>query len=404
MENKFLPICREDMIERGWEECDFVLVTGDAYVDHHSFGTAIISRVLEHAGYKVGIIAQPNWKTTEDFMKLGRPRLGFLVNGGNMDPMVNHYSVSKRQREKDLYSPGGEMGHRPDRATIVYCNRIREAYGDIPLVIGGIEASLRRFAHYDYWSDQVRKSILVDSGADLLVYGMSERQIVKVADAINDGFDPKYISFIDGTCYMADSLDEVYVDYVLTPSFEEIKKDLKQVLSERRYEHSIGVMNMAEEFAKIYKVDIETAKIAGLLHDNAKEMTKEEMLKYVEENNIEITEFEKLNVPILHGKIGADIAKKKYGVSEQIAKAIEYHTTTSPKMDTLAKIIYVSDKVELTRKSEKFDIESERKLATIDLDKAVLLIINNTTKYLIDNNKMIATESIETRNKLLDRI
>ncbi|WP_419725380.1 YgiQ family radical SAM protein [Terrisporobacter petrolearius] len=225
MENKFLPICKEDMIERGWDECDFVLVTGDAYVDHHSFGTAIISRVLEHAGYKVGIIAQPNWKTTEDFMKLGRPRLGFLVNGGNMDPMVNHYSVSKRQRDKDLYSPGGEMGHRPDRATIVYCNRIREAYGDIPLVIGGIEASLRRFAHYDYWSDQVRKSILVDSGADLLVYGMSEKQIVKVADAINDGFDPKYISFIDGTCYMADSLDEVYVDYVLTPSFEEIKKD-----------------------------------------------------------------------------------------------------------------------------------------------------------------------------------
>ena len=225
MENKFLPICKEDMIERGWEECDFVLVTGDAYVDHHSFGTAIISRVLEHAGYKVGIIAQPNWKTTDDFMKLGRPRLGFLVNGGNMDPMVNHYSVSKRLRDKDLYSPGGEMGHRPDRATIVYCNKIREAYGDIPVVIGGIEASLRRFAHYDYWSDQVRKSILVDSGADLLVYGMSEKQIVKVADAINDGFDPKYISFIDGTCYMADSLDEVYVDYVLTPSFEEIKKD-----------------------------------------------------------------------------------------------------------------------------------------------------------------------------------
>jgi len=182
---------------------------------------------------------------------------------------------------------------------------------------------------------------------------------------------------------------------------EKIKEDLKQILSERRYEHSIGVMNMAEELAKIYKVDIEIAKIAGLLHDNAKEMTKEEMFKYVEENNIEITEFEKLNVPILHGKIGADIAKKKYGVSEQIAKAIEYHTTTSPKMDTLAKIIYVSDKVELTRKSEKFDIEPERKLARIDLDKAVLLIINNTTKYLIDNNKMIATESIETRNKLL---
>ena len=180
-----------------------------------------------------------------------------------------------------------------------------------------------------------------------------------------------------------------------------IKKDLKETLSERRYIHSIGVMEMCAKLAQIYGVDVQKAQIAGILHDIAKEMPKEEMFKYVEENNIEITEFEKLNVPILHGKIGADIAKKKYGVSEQIAKAIEYHTTTSPKMDTLAKIIYVSDKVELTRKSEKFDIESERKLATIDLDKTVLLIINNTTKYLIDNNKMIATESIETRNKLL---
>ena len=182
---------------------------------------------------------------------------------------------------------------------------------------------------------------------------------------------------------------------------EKVKNDLKQILSERRYEHSIGVMNMSGELAEIYNVDIETAKLAGLLHDNAKEMSEDEMLKYVEKNNIEITEFERLNFKILHGKIGADIAKKKYGVSEQIAKAIEYHTTTSPEMDILAKIIYVSDKVELTRKSEKFDIEPERKLAKIDLDKALLLIIDNTTKYLIDNNKMIAVESIETRNKLL---
>ena len=183
---------------------------------------------------------------------------------------------------------------------------------------------------------------------------------------------------------------------------EKVKKDLKQILSERRYEHSIGVMNMARELAEIYNVDVETAKLAGLLHDNAKEMSEEEMLKYVEENNIKITEFERLNVKILHGKIGADIAKKKYGVSEQISKAIEYHTTTNPEMDILAKIIYVSDKVELTRKSEKFDIELERKLAKIDLNKALLLIIDNTTKYLIDNNKMIAVESIETRNKLLN--
>lgn len=228
MENKFLPICREDMVERGWEEVDFALVTGDAYVDHHSFGTAIISRVLEDAGYKVGIISQPDWKKNDDFMKFGRPRLGFLVNSGNMDSMVNHYSVSKRRRDKDLYSPGGKMGKRPDRAVIVYCNKIREIYGDIPLVIGGIEASLRRFSHYDYWNDRVRNSILVDSGADLLVYGMSEKQIVEVADALNDGFDPKYIRHINGTCYLADSIDEIYGDYIVVPSHEETVADKRK--------------------------------------------------------------------------------------------------------------------------------------------------------------------------------
>ncbi len=223
-ENDFLPISREDMEKRGWDECDFVLVTADAYIDHHSFGTAIISRVLENAGYKVGIISQPDWKSTEDFMKLGKPRLAFLVNGGNMDPMVNHYTVSKRLRERDMYSPGGKMGLRPDRATIVYCNKIREAYKDIDIVIGGIEASLRRFAHYDYWSDKVRKSILVDSGADLLVYGMSEKQIVKVAEALNDGLQAKYIRYLDGTSYMVDSLDEIY-DYKLMPSYKEVCDD-----------------------------------------------------------------------------------------------------------------------------------------------------------------------------------
>ncbi len=223
-EKDFLPISREDMEKRGWEQCDFIIVTADAYVDHHSFGTAIISRVLEHAGYKVGIIPQPNWKDTTDFMRLGRPRLAFLVNGGNMDPMVNHYTVSKRLREKDMYSPGGKMGLRPDRSTIVYCNKIREAYKDIDIVIGGIEASLRRFAHYDYWSDRVRKSILIDSGADLLIYGMSEKQIVKVANALNDGLPAKYIRYLDGTCYVADSLEEVY-EYKLLPSYKEICED-----------------------------------------------------------------------------------------------------------------------------------------------------------------------------------
>ena len=224
-ENKFLPICKDDMIERGWEQCDFVLVTADAYIDHHSFGTAIISRVLENAGYKVGIIAQPDWKSVDDFKKLGRPRLGFLVNGGNMDPMVNHYTVSKKLRKKDLYTPKGEMGKRPDRATIVYCNKIRAAYTDVNIVIGGIEASLRSFAHYDYWENKVRKSILVDSGADLLVYGMSEKQIVEVADFLNQGFDGKYIRHIPGTCYIADSLDEIYEEHIVLPSFKDVSND-----------------------------------------------------------------------------------------------------------------------------------------------------------------------------------
>ena len=213
------------MNERGWEQCDFIIVTGDAYVDHHSFGTAVISRVLENAGYKVGIIAQPDWHSTDDFMKLGRPRLAFLVNAGNMDSMVNHYTVSKRIREKDLYSPGGEMGRRPDRATIVYCNKIREAYKHVNICIGGVEASLRRFAHYDYWSDKVRKSILTDSGADLLIYGMSEKQIVEVAHYLNEGFEAKYIRHIPGTCYLVDSIDEVYEEHIVIPSYKEVSSD-----------------------------------------------------------------------------------------------------------------------------------------------------------------------------------
>lgn len=254
IEKDFLPISKEDMEKRGWEQCDFVLVTADAYIDHHSFGTAIISRVLEHAGFKVGIIPQPNWKDTTDFMRLGKPRLAFLVNGGNMDPMVNHYTVSKRLREKDMYSPGAKMGLRPDRATIVYCNKIREAYKDVDIVIGGIEASLRRFAHYDYWSDKVRKSILVDSGADLLVYGMSEKQIVKVAEALNDGLPAKYIRYLDGTSYIADSLEEVY-EYKLMPSYKEVCEDkvkyaMAYKMQEDEQDHAQGATLVQEHNGK----------------------------------------------------------------------------------------------------------------------------------------------------------
>ena len=172
MNDKFLPVSREDMAQRGIEQLDFILVTGDAYVDHPSFGTAIISRVLEHEGHTVGIISQPDWKNLDSFRILGAPKYGFLVNSGNIDSMVAHYSVAKNRRETDAYSPGGKAGLRPDRAVIVYCNKIREAFGGVPIVIGGLEASLRRFAHYDYWQNEVRKSILVDSSADILSYGM----------------------------------------------------------------------------------------------------------------------------------------------------------------------------------------------------------------------------------------
>lgn len=224
-EKKFLPISRRDMKERGWDECDFVIVTGDSYIDHHSFGTAIISRVLEAHGYKVGIIPQPDWNSIYDFQRLGRPKYAFLVNAGNMDSMVNHYTVAKKLREKDMYSPGGKMGLRPDRATIVYCNKIREAYKDIDIVIGGVEASLRRFAHYDYWENKVRKSMLVDSTADILIYGMGEKPIVEVAESLKNGVRAKDITYVRGTCYLTESLDDIHEGYIEVPSYKEVVSD-----------------------------------------------------------------------------------------------------------------------------------------------------------------------------------
>ena len=182
MLKNFLPITKQDMAERGWEQLDFIFVSGDAYVDHPSFAPAVICRVLEAQGYKVGLICQPDWRDTKDFKRLGRPRLGFLVAAGNLDSMLSRYTAAKRERKTDLYTPGGAVGKRPDRATIVYCNRVREAYKKVPIIIGGIEASLRRFTHYDYWENKLRRSVLVDSKADLLIYGMGEKQIVAVAD------------------------------------------------------------------------------------------------------------------------------------------------------------------------------------------------------------------------------
>jgi uncharacterized radical SAM protein YgiQ len=241
----FLPVTIKEMQERGWHQPDFVLITGDAYVDHPSFGTAIISRVLESRGYKVAILAQPDWRKVDDFRRFGKPRLGFLINAGNVDSMVSHFSVFKQRRKTDSYSPGGKAGKRPDRAVIVYSGKAREAYKDVPIIIGGLEASLRRFAHYDYWDDKVRRSVLLDAKADLLIYGMGERAIVEIAEALDSGIEVKDISWIRGTvCRSVNSklkegITEVQYeaeqfrdrDTIMLPSYRELTSEKKNYCS-----------------------------------------------------------------------------------------------------------------------------------------------------------------------------
>ena len=224
MKGNFLPITREEMKERGWDQVDFVYVSGDAYVDHPSFGHAIITRLLESRGYRVGIIAQPDWRKPESVQVFGEPRLGFLVSAGNMDSMVNHYSVSQKRRKTDAYTPGGEMGKRPDYACVVYGNLIRQTYKKTPIILGGIEASLRRMAHYDYWSDKLKRSVLLDSGADVISYGMGEHSIVELAEALDAGIPVEDITYIAGTVVKAKSLDSIY-DAEILPSFEDLKAD-----------------------------------------------------------------------------------------------------------------------------------------------------------------------------------
>ncbi len=223
--NNFLPVNMSDVRARNWAEVDFVYVTGDAYVDHPSFGVSVISRVLEAEGYRIAILSQPDYKSTKDFTRFGRPRLGFLVTSGNIDSMVAHYTVSKKRRSYDYYSAGGKMGARPDRAVIVYCNRIREAYGDVPIVIGGLEASLRRFAHYDYWDDRVRRSILIDSRADLLAYGMGENVLIRIAKLLDKGVPIKKIRDVKGTVYLAKKGDKINYEYTETYDYDVLKTD-----------------------------------------------------------------------------------------------------------------------------------------------------------------------------------
>lgn len=254
----FLPINKKEMLDRGWEQPDFVYICGDAYVDHPSFGHAIISRVLEAHGYKVAMMPQPNYKDPLFPTEFGRPRLGFLVSAGNIDSMVNHYYVSKKRREKDYYSPGGKMGLRPDRCTITYCKAIRNIYNDVPIIIGGIEASLRRLAHYDYICDNLMKSILIDSGADLLEYGMGERSMVEVADALNSGLDVKDIIFINGTVCKTNDKSYLPSDAIFLPSYQELKEDkinyAKSFNIQYQNTDSLTAKPLVEKYNNIYVV------------------------------------------------------------------------------------------------------------------------------------------------------
>ena len=254
---EFLPITKQEMLERGIAQPDFVYVIGDAYVDHPSFGHAIISRILENHGYSVVIISQPDWKNPKSIDIFGRPRLGFLVSGGNMDSMVNHYSVTRHRRKTDSFTPGGIMGKRPDYATVVYCNLIRQTYKDVPILIGGIEASLRRLAHYDYWSDAMKRSILLDSQADLLMYGMGERSVVEIADALNAGMDVKDITYIDGTVFKCRELDESLPTIIL-PGYEELQKNKRTYAESFKIQYGncdpFTAKRLAEPYGKEYVV------------------------------------------------------------------------------------------------------------------------------------------------------
>ncbi len=259
----FLPTTRSEMEAQGIKQLDFVYVCGDAYVDHPSFGQAIIGRLLQAHGYTVGMISQPDWRETDSVQSLGKPRLAFLVSAGNMDSMVNHYSVSKRRRKKDAYTPGGVMGKRPDYAVVVYCNLIRQAYKDIPIIAGGIEASLRRLAHYDYWSDSLKRSVLMDCGADLVSYGMGERSILAIAEALDAGLAVKDITFVDGTCYRTKHLEDVY-DYEMLPSYEEMKADKRKYAESfyKQYSNTdpFSGVRLVEPYGTVYVVQNPASK------------------------------------------------------------------------------------------------------------------------------------------------
>lgn len=268
--NDFLPVNREDMKKYGWDAPDFVYVSGDAYVDHPSFGASIITRVLENAGYKIAFSAQPDWRSDRDFTRFGRPKYGFFVSSGNIDSMVAHYTVAKKQRSTDAYTPGGVMGKRPDRAVDVYCKKIRSVYGDIPIIIGGLEASLRRFAHYDYWDDEIRPSILISSDADLLIFGMGEKQVVEIADRLRDGFDVKDIRDIKGTCYKVDVRETPYTG-TECPSFENVCQ------SKKEYAISCRIQQDEQDFFRGRAIKQKHGKVMLVQNEPMMPLTTEEL-------------------------------------------------------------------------------------------------------------------------------
>ena len=268
--NGFLLFCKKDMEERGWSQLDFIFVSGDAYVDHPSFGPAILCRLLEKHGYKVGIIPQPDWHSTRDFDRLGKPRLGFLVSAGNMDSLLNKFTASRKVRHQDAYSPGGRSGFRPERATIVYCNRLRELYHDVPIIIGGIEASLRRLAHYDYWSNSVRRSILVDSQADLLIFGMGERALLEVAADLQQGVAIENIQDVPGTCYRVPNMDYVW-DHLPLPSFDEV------VQSKKKFAEAFKLEYLEQDPIRGRKLAQQNDEWCVVQNPPAKPLTEEQM-------------------------------------------------------------------------------------------------------------------------------
>ena len=272
MMREFLPISRDDMKKRGWDELDFVYVIGDAYVDHPSFGPAIISRVLEAHGYKVGIISQPDWKNDQSVMALGVPRLGFLVSAGNMDSMVNHYTVSKKRRHQDAFTPGGVYGKRPDYAAVVYGNMIRRACPDKPIIVGGIEASLRRLGHYDYWSNKIRRSLLIESSADLLLYGMGERSIVEVADALDGGIEASDITWIAGSVFKSKKAEDFGEEAIMLPTFDEIASD------KRKYAESFYIQYQnTDPFSGKRMIEKYGARMYVIQNPPAKPLSEQEM-------------------------------------------------------------------------------------------------------------------------------